>query len=156
MNFLIPDDNKLTDNEITKAVEYCIEQGLTSECFDCVYKGKQTDCITLLLKDALDLINRLQAENENLLKELDELAYKLGCLLCHATGGKLSKHTYPLRVMESYVNDTIQDYCEEAEAEAKAEAYKEFAERLKENLLEQSIVYTKIDNLLNELVGENK
>ena len=103
-----------------------------------------------------DLINRLQAENE-------ELIHKLECLLCHATGGKLSKYTYPLGTMESYVNDTIQDYCEEAIEEAKAEAYKEFAEKLKKestcpyaDIDLRAVSVGDIDNLLKELVGGGK
>lgn len=38
----------------------------------------------------------------------------------------------------------------------KAEAIKEFAERLKEKLIERSIVYVTIDDLLKEMVGEEK
>lgn len=127
----------MTDEQIIKALEYCSKQGVTSECERCkVPKG----CRPYLISKAIDLINRQKAEikvKNKLLDiaekkfkkydaEIEELAYKLGSLLCHATGSKLSKHTYPLHIMESYVNDTIQDYCEEAEAEA----IKEFAERL--------------------------
>ncbi len=54
-------------------------------------------------------------------KDYEEVVYKLGCLLCHATGGKLSKASYPLRVMEVYVTDYIQDCCDEAVEEALAE-----------------------------------
>ena len=38
----------------------------------------------------------------------DELIYKLECLLCHATGNRLSKHTYDLRTMESAVTDYVE------------------------------------------------
>ena len=147
----------MTDNEIKKALECCIK---SSYLFDCKW----------LAKNALDYINRLEAEKQELKEKLhnrkaevnrlnskirslkanyEELAYKLECLLCTATGGKLSKHTYPLEVMESYVNDTIQDYCEEAEAEA----YKEFAERLKELLGVKK--FGLIDNLLKEMESES-
>lgn len=54
-------------------------------------------------------------------KKYDELVYKLECLLCHATGGRLSKHTYTLQVMENAVTD----YSEEAvleESQVTAEA----------------------------------
>ena len=150
--------NKLTDNEIIKALECCIGDTEGRNCFDCpLYETD--DCQSQMYLDALDLINRLQAENE-------ELAYKLGCLLCHATGGKLSKHTYPLGTMESYVNYNIQEYCEEAEAEVKAEAYKECIEKVKEEIysqphsrsLEASVERARIikifDNLLKEMIGE--
>lgn len=51
-------------------------------------------------------------------KKHEEVLYKLECLLCHATGGKLSKHTYPLDVMEMAVTDYIEECCEEAVADA--------------------------------------
>ena len=54
-------------------------------------------------------------------KDYDEVVYKLECLLCHATGGKLSYHTYPLRTMEVNVDDYIQECCDEAVKEALAE-----------------------------------
>ena len=47
-------------------------------------------------------------------KKYEEVIYKLECLLCHATGGRLSKHTYPLRTMEMAVTDYIEKCCEEA------------------------------------------
>lgn len=87
-------------------------------------------CFCNSKKDGIEQANEI----EELKAENEELAYKLGCLLCHATGGKLSKHTYSLGIMESYVNDTIQDYCNEATEEAKTKAYKEFAEELKKQL----------------------
>ena len=62
--------------------------------------------------------------------EIEELTHKLECLLCHATGSKLSKSTYSLRTMEIAVNDEVQQCCEEAQAEA----IKEFAEKVDEIL----------------------
>lgn len=56
----------------------------------------------------------------------EELIYKLECLLCHATGGKLSKHTYDLRTMETVVTDHFDDiYSEGVE-----EGYKNCAEEI--------------------------
>lgn len=54
-------------------------------------------------------------------KDYEELVYKLECLLCHATGGKLSKASYPLKVMEAAVTAYIQDCYDEAFEEALAE-----------------------------------
>lgn len=87
----------------------------SSNCENC-YLG---DHITKLHKR----IDRLKANNE-------ELIYKLECLLCHATGSKLSKHTYTLQVMESAVNDYVEKCCDEARAEAKSEVIDDFAKRL--------------------------
>ncbi len=47
-------------------------------------------------------------------KDYEEVVYKLECLLCYATGGKLSKHNYPIKIMEQYVDEYIDDCCDEA------------------------------------------
>lgn len=49
--------------------------------------------------------------------EVEELIYKLECLLCHATGGLLSKHTYDLRTMESAVTDYVEKCCDSGNAD---------------------------------------
>lgn len=54
-------------------------------------------------------------------KKYDDVVYKLECLLCNATGGKLSKHTYTWQTMVSAVMDYIQDCCNEYVEEAKSE-----------------------------------
>lgn len=56
-------------------------------------------------------------------RKYDEVVLKLECLLCHATGGKLSKHTYTLQKMEYAVTDYIQERCDEA-----IEDYKKYTE----------------------------
>ena len=48
---------------------------------------------------------------DKLMKEYEEAIYKFECLLCHATGNRLSKHTYSLSVMERAVCDHITDVC---------------------------------------------
>lgn len=56
----------MTDNDISKALEYCSKQGITSECEKCkVKKG----CRAELIAKALDLINRQKAEIERLREE---------------------------------------------------------------------------------------
>lgn len=47
-------------------------------------------------------------------KKYDEVVYKLECLLCHATGGRYSKHTYTLDVMERMVNEHIERCIDDA------------------------------------------
>lgn len=134
-------DNKLTDNEIVKALEYCSRQGITSECERCKVKG----CRSELIKLALDLINRLQAENEELKTE----------------NQILSQQRFNIFERIEY-SDKL-----------KAEAYKECIEKVKEIDLYQFIeeYYQNaelryevrrdwfdehINNLLKELVGEDK
>lgn len=58
-------------------------------------------------------------------KKYDEVVYKLECLLCHATGGRLSKHTYLLNVMESAVTDHIQECCDDANNDYASEIFAE-------------------------------
>lgn len=61
--------------------------------------------------------------------EVEEIIYKLECLLCHATGSKLSKYTYDLRTMETVVTDYINESYDEGYRDAKSEVAREiFAE----------------------------
>lgn len=64
--------------------------------------------------------------------EVDELIGKLECLLCHATDGRLSKHTYDLRTMEAVVtdcaNETYNDGFAEGAREILAEIEKKIAD----------------------------
>ena len=62
----------MTDNEIIKALEW-LESKTKEYCEQCAYKNSEVCdiCIFDKIKLALDLINRLQAENEKL-KKLEE------------------------------------------------------------------------------------
>ena len=53
----------MTDKEIIKALECCIKP--TSDCENCPYYKKE-ECFDMAKRDALNLINRQQAEIENL------------------------------------------------------------------------------------------
>lgn len=126
-------DKKLTDSEIVKALECCCK-GQLYQCNNCPLKGYSL-CFDTLRKYTLDLINRFEAENEQLTKDKENLAYSLA----NAVGQKMT---------------------------AKTEAYKEFAERLKTEYAKGMNWFKKkesyyvdvgdIDNLLKEMVGEDK
>ena len=60
---------KLTDEEIVKALKCCTVDDVT-DCENCPLLRESCDIIR---KYALDLINRLQKENTELQKQLDEL-----------------------------------------------------------------------------------
>lgn len=60
-----------------------------------------------------------------LMGDYEEVVYKLECLLCHATGNRISKHTYNLSVMERAVCDHITDVCNETVQAALEESRKE-------------------------------
>ena len=51
----------MTDNEIIKTLEHCVNE---EQCNGCPYWEDDT-CLKGEFKDILDLINRLQAENED-------------------------------------------------------------------------------------------
>ena len=127
----------MTDNAIIKALKCCKKAKINQDCvvLKCPFSTEYGCNIGLenLRNEALDLINRQKAEIERLKKNYEELIYKTECLLCHATGNKFSKYTYTTQEMISFVDDYIQDCCdeviEETKATAKSEAIKEFCEK---------------------------
>lgn len=64
------EEKKLTDEEIVKALECCIKGVTVSNCAECPLDMIEEDCCyytpTLIDRYALDLIHRLQKENEEL------------------------------------------------------------------------------------------
>ena len=120
----------MTDNEIIKALECCREFVTVARCDECPLK--EQECIKGLPQYALSLINRQKAEIERLTKHIDELNEQAEYLV--------------------FLNK-------------EAKAIKEFAERLKEKLVEESyddceffkvVGESEIDNLVKEMVGEDK
>ena len=127
--------DKLTDEQIKRALECCAKGNMDDACPECPlvdYDG----CMEHLVVYLAELINRLQAENER----LESLNNRLG----DDVDLKI-KYIYEL---------------EERLKTVKAEAYKEFAERIKLEFyyefdeLIPSIMADKIDNIVNELIGE--
>jgi hypothetical protein len=129
---------KLTDSEIIKALECCARPIPHCYCGECP-AGASGGC-AIKTENIIDLINRLQAENERLKGISDNKTKEL------------------LRY-----NDSIEELHKKLET-AKAEAYKEFAERLTEEIIndihfsqiEKDYLCVMIDNLLKEMVGEDK
>ncbi|MBQ2388732.1 MAG: hypothetical protein II305_01635 [Clostridia bacterium] len=130
--------NELSDDEIKKALECCS----TASCISnkCHYEKLHDipTCTTKLTKDALDLINRQNAEIER----LESLSQRLG----NDVDLKL-KYIYEL---------------EEKLKTAKAEAYKECIEKVKSEInkhsygvLHKTVINFKLDNLLKEMMGDN-
>lgn len=66
------EEKKLTDEELIKALECCamisVNPCLRGECIDCPYFQKHIDCVEgkRSERDFIDLIHRLQSENEDL------------------------------------------------------------------------------------------
>ena len=95
--------NKLTDEEIVKALACCVKG---ESCVPCPYFIKKIDCVYKRRAegDALDLINRLQNENERLTEE----KYKVEQNLKQCENGyELELHT------ERYKNAELQKQVDE-------------------------------------------
>lgn len=83
------------------------------------------------------------------MSEYEKLIGKLECLLCHATGGRLSKHTYDLRTMEAVVTDCAN----ETYNDGFAEGYKESAMEIFEEI-DGIIAYDNFPIAHQKLVSE--
>ncbi len=65
----------MTDNEIIKDMGTCIKYREERECGNCSRIGRY-QCAVTLMKDAFDLINRQNAENERLLQKLQQVKFE--------------------------------------------------------------------------------
>lgn len=125
-------DKKLTDSEIVKALKELLKELKGKKQLILSKEGVKTLCCCL--QNHLDLINRLQAENERLFADNQKF----------------------LNVMLWGSKKNVKNLL----SQIKAEAYKEFAERLKnfrftgEGINGWAVNTKTIDNLLKELVGE--
>lgn len=164
--------DKLTDNDIVKALECCCEDsGCPAICplKDMAYVG---DCVQVKSRHALDLINRLQAENERLQNRVDEYNIQVANqreqiekyepikeTLCVLWENMLS-----ISVARGKEKPTLEELAEAVDY-IKAEAYREFAERLKEKMVKHNFKYADtlfsanvatapmVNNLLKEMEG---
>jgi signal transduction protein with GAF and PtsI domain len=172
---------KMTDEQIKKALEICSITNMVLECKDCPYDTfNARNCTTKLCEDALDLINRQQAEIERLnyilirdnqrqtkkeqkdgdsiltLYELYDKEVAENKKL-NAEIERLQEDSKRLKKVQMQLDDAMKMY-----STIKAEAIKEFAERLKEHLKGNGGLYcvttmnAQIDNLVKEMVGEGK
>ena len=137
-------ENKLTDNEIIKALECCIPQHNNNKtCEDCpldTHRAK-TDglwCDTILMQNALDLINRQKAE-------------------IFALNARLEGSQEVNKILKAEIERLKEKYelVYQPKAMVRAEAIKAFAERLKGKLsFGKYIQPDQIDNLVKEMLGE--
>lgn len=144
---------KLTDEQIIKALEICLDfvSGGESRCIDCPLHDYDV-CSSEKLKFALDLINRKDAEIERLNNELVSADEVIG--FREAEIERLQE------VTTNTVNSSIRFGLDKEQEirKAKSEAYKEFAERLKAKATstfyeEHKYVDTEdIDEVLEELI----
>ena len=135
----------MTDNEIIKALECCND----CDCGGCPCLTED-GCKDINYAEILDLINRLQTENERLKSFEDKFA-------------EFNSHirVEDMLVCASSLGEWL-EFCDNL----KAEAYKEFAELIKEQKHEcgcnfrkkpvYAVTVDKIDHLLKETVGEDE
>lgn len=117
----------MTDAEIIKALELCSGDVFCHKGNGCPYQGVDK-CIKVSTHDAIDLINRQQAEIE-----------------------RLEKHE--LRVAMTFNSDTIKRAVTEAVKEF-AERLKEKAKMPLGTLYGEMLYIEDIDNLLKETAGD--
>ena len=115
------------DNEIIKALECCSSEDLTTlNCGHC--PNQQSNCMHILYKSALDLINRQKAEIENYIKvaETQQSLSMERFFEIDRLSKRLEKRTTELDRLTIYFDKAV----EEKLKTAKAEAIKEFAKEL--------------------------
>ena len=146
----------MTDKEIIKALECC------ADLFDCISCPCKDFCGDLgkLQQNALDLINRQQAEIERLTAD-NEQYEKINLLIANQRNYR-DKEIECLENAVEMLNCEL-DMAKDCIPEQRAEAIKEFAERLKKEkhsvcaghgMSECVVSEFNIDNLVKEMVGE--
>lgn len=145
---------KLTDSKIVQIFGCCYADEPCEEC-PCYKDLKCTlppDGTNLIPRKILNLINRLQAENERL-KEENETYKKINLLIATQRD---------IRDKEIGELQAIAESLKEDRPFIKAEAYKEFAEKVKTLFpsYNEPYQYWEIhegtDNLLKEMVGDKE
>ena len=146
----------MTDDEIMKALERCGDE--FNMCSDCPYflQDKDNDfCREDMCKDTVDLINRLQAENEK-----NENIIRLADKTIETANAEID-------LLNKTITENAQRALEVTVEEidkAKTEVIKEFAERLKtetflakaKGSVEHILWMDEIDNLVKEMTeGKN-
>ena len=119
--------DKLTDNEIVKALNTAL--GMEHISIYCANIKNEVHTVKVL--DIIDLINRIQAENERLKAEI-----------C----GQKEANLFLINDKENAINGAIKKFCNIFKKRINNEPLVFFEQR--------HIVYDEIDNLLKELVGE--
>ncbi len=137
-------DKKLTDNEIVKALECCIGNGSCKE-LQCPMRKECDEDIDSIYKSALDLINRQNAEIERL-KQI------VGFTPARGSG----KSPFLNMVLDNVKAEAYKECIEKVEEIICDNTYPDFDINHKAVNIWKAEAYKNIDNLLKELVGEQK
>ncbi len=147
--------NKMTDDEIIEILEICVNK---TETFVIHRNANTLDYDKVTIKDILGVINRQKAD------------LKLAENINHLQMEELQSQKAEIERLQKYhddMEDAIYSFREDHakvkffKNEIKAEAVKEFAERLKKTSVNlryigEHVSVDDIDNLLKEMVGEDK
>ena len=123
----------MTDSEIVKALECCTTK--THTCLECPYKDFG-QCEYQVMNDTLDLINRLQAENEDY-KALYE--------------GVKTEHIETIKAIKHYKAEAYKEFAERLK---KLTSNKFWDGNKMHELKVPFVGVDEIDNILKELIGE--
>ena len=171
--------NKLTDTEIVKALECCLDIS-PSTCKNCSLFNVTNStmvCFKIAIKFALDLINRQKAIIEKSEKvehfadktietanaEIENLKVENQSLRSAANSLKMhyEKAQAEIERLKESLNIELENFATEYDNKIKAKAYKECIEKIKALFpsYNEPYQYWEIhegaDNLLKELMGEN-
>ena len=164
----------MTDTNIIHALQCC---GVETNCRNCpLYEERSSDCIYTVLKNALDLITRLQAEKEELVGNNDKLNIELQSMRSAANSLKMhyeeaQAEIESLKIFRGYAEKRASDYrtMRDKYLNAKSEAVKECLAKVKNYIKTHCNPYGKpdfdydtsikilnfIDKLAKEMVGDD-
>lgn len=156
--------DKLTDNEIIKALECRID----CNCKECpCYKNIEGEmrCTEIDEEEIIDLINRLQAENEKLAKDWSDVTIEKDELFDIAEKQKAEIERLSGAIYQGTLSTETQWMAErcyqqmqvERVERAKSEAIKEFEDKIKDKFDKHGVDYTAyviVDDVSKEMVGD--
>lgn len=151
----------MNDKDITKALECCAVRG---NCKGCPREKESYEACASIVKDALELIYRQQAEIERLHDEVSKTRRKALLEASSKFAGHSDYHgdTILCKLICMAEGKEVEIAKPLDKSEIKSEAVKEFAEKLhdkahySEDFNEMAVYCFDIDNLLKEMVGDTE
>lgn len=100
-------NEKMTDNEIIKALDHCKRPTGKHDCENCPYITSRGMCTTNMLNDTIDLINRQKEKNESLKVDLAKCSIRLDNL--YKTADEIKSEA--IKEFAGTVRRYIKSYC---------------------------------------------
>jgi hypothetical protein len=148
----------MTDKDIIKALGFCKDNGILAEnCDKCAYYKYGALCMDTMFENALDLINRQQAEIEKLNVELVGMRGACNSYKMHYDNAKveIERLNNNLSAMATTLSNSAR--------QTRADAIKEYKEKLREHAYldsgitgfqEMVVDLSDIENIADEMVGK--